>query len=371
MSSTTNKVPIVIVGGGLSGLHTAFELQKSGIQYTLLEARHRLGGRIVSKLPDIADDRPEPAAFDLGPSWFWPHQQRINRLIQALGLSARVFEQTATGSSLYEDQHGSVHKDIANASMHGSLRLKGGIQRIINALVEHLPSHSYLTDSAVVAIHRQNQTLSVTYHHDNQIHDIHCEVVVLALPPRIAIDTIRFNPCLDPARIQQLKRIATWMAGQAKAAILYENDFWLSQGFSGDVISHCGPLQEIHDASSPGCEPFGLMGFVGQRIENNRPGTSELRIEIIDQLTRLFGPQAACPLDFYLKDWAFDPCTATRDDQQPILFHPSGQFTNAIETGWDNRLIWSGTETAGSDEHNFGYLEGALEASERTLDLLA
>ena len=40
-------VPVVIVGGGLSGLYAAFLLEQKGIAYRLLEARDRLGGRIA------------------------------------------------------------------------------------------------------------------------------------------------------------------------------------------------------------------------------------------------------------------------------------------------------------------------------------
>ncbi len=38
------------------------------------------------------------------------------------------------------------------------------------------------------------------------------------------------------------------MAGHAKVVALYERPFWREQGLSGDAISHCGTLAEIHDA---------------------------------------------------------------------------------------------------------------------------
>lgn len=41
--------PIVIVGGGITGLAAAWELQQQGADYILLEASHRLGGKIVTE----------------------------------------------------------------------------------------------------------------------------------------------------------------------------------------------------------------------------------------------------------------------------------------------------------------------------------
>jgi monoamine oxidase len=43
---------VIIIGGGLSGLACAYELMHAGCDVTLLEARHRIGGRVLS-LPNL------------------------------------------------------------------------------------------------------------------------------------------------------------------------------------------------------------------------------------------------------------------------------------------------------------------------------
>src|SRR5450432_4692025 len=43
---------VVIIGGGITGLAAAWELQQRGIDYTLLEASDRLGGKIVTDRAD-------------------------------------------------------------------------------------------------------------------------------------------------------------------------------------------------------------------------------------------------------------------------------------------------------------------------------
>ena len=51
---TTHNLPIAIIGGGLSGLYTAYLLQQQGIEATVYEARDRLGGRITTATREMA-----------------------------------------------------------------------------------------------------------------------------------------------------------------------------------------------------------------------------------------------------------------------------------------------------------------------------
>src|SRR5262245_59773821 len=43
---------VIIIGGGLAGLACVYELMHAGSNATLLEARHRVGGRVLS-LPNL------------------------------------------------------------------------------------------------------------------------------------------------------------------------------------------------------------------------------------------------------------------------------------------------------------------------------
>ena len=42
------RAPVVIIGGGISGLAAATRLQAHGIPIAILEAKRRLGGRIYT-----------------------------------------------------------------------------------------------------------------------------------------------------------------------------------------------------------------------------------------------------------------------------------------------------------------------------------
>ena len=70
-----NVTGTIIIGGGLSGLFTAFKLQELNIPYLLFEAKAAFGGRVAGNKTFPGSD----LYVDLGPTWFWPHQVMINK----------------------------------------------------------------------------------------------------------------------------------------------------------------------------------------------------------------------------------------------------------------------------------------------------
>lgn len=83
-------VDVAIIGAGISGLVTARHLDAVGLLVVVLEARDRVGGRL-----DSVD------GLDLGATWFWPNELRIQRLIADLGVP--VHEQHLAGDAMYHD----------------------------------------------------------------------------------------------------------------------------------------------------------------------------------------------------------------------------------------------------------------------------
>lgn len=383
---------IVIIGGGISGLHTAYQLEKLGVNYMLVEARERLGGRILSRNYDTKnslsssesgsnydDDKP---AYDLGPSWFWPGQMNMEALVKELGLLDSVFLQQGSGESVYEDQLGNIQKGFYGISMEGTYRLKGGIRQIITSLKRRIDKDKikiYTQANRIEFIDNQIVTTVVEKSENEKAkqekseartNQIKSNKVVIALPPRIAMSSIEFKPSLPKIRTKELNNYSTWMAGHAKVIAVYDSAFWLNQGLSGDAVSQLGPLREIHDASSDSNNGYALSGFVGTPGRYRKGNEDEICKAAIDQLVRLFGETAANPIDVVLQDWAQEEFTATEIDQSMSAGHATSSISYFTESGFDDRLIWSGTETANHREGHNGLLEGALEASMRTLKLL-
>ncbi|AOU99160.1 hypothetical protein BI364_15560 [Acidihalobacter yilgarnensis] len=358
----------VIIGAGLSGLYIARALALAGADFTVLEARERAGGRILSRAPTRLAATAD-ARFDLGPAWVWPHfQPLMDELIQALDLP--LFAQAIEGAGLYEDASQAEPQRMEGQSPHGeSRRIAGGAGRLIEALCASLPAgrmllgHTATRIEAIagggVAIHHRDATGTAIRQ---------ARRVVLALPPRLIASEITFEPPLPSSLQKHLTSTPTWMAAHAKLVALYEHPFWREQGLSGEAFSRRGPLTEIYDASPHEGGPHALFGFYGVPAAARRAlGHEALIARGLDQLERLFGPQARTPIECLIKDWSESPLTATPADEVPPPGHPDYGLGGLGRSLWDGRLLFAGTESA---ERNGGYLEGAVEAGVEVLALL-
>ena len=349
------RTACAIVGGGLSGIYAAALLHHRGVDCRLLEARERLGGRIASVSGASPGTR-----FDLGPAWFWPDMQpRLRQLVSELGLAA--FEQQTAGAVLVErfKLEAPQRYERGFNTEPRSMRLRGGMQALVDALASRLPPERIRCNTQVTAIREtQDGVLELTGPAGRIL--ALAEHVILALPPRL-VSQMAFAPPLPEPFVQWCRNTPTWMAGQAKCLAVYATPFWIANGLSGTASSFVGPMMEIHDASVPQGQPA-LFGFMGLSAAARQAlGEAALKEAALAQLASLFGPEALSPESLHLLDWAQQPETSTQADWEPPMGHPAYGIPSSFGPLCSGRLILAGTETAAGQG---GYLEGALEAAE-------
>ncbi len=350
--------PVLIVGGGLAGLNAARLVHQAGIDFLLLEARDRLGGRILSAdaIGKVSND-----GFDLGPSWFWPGMQSaMGDLVGQLGLS--FFPQNSDGDVVFQRMSREMPQRYRGMRQEPeSMRIAGGTGAIVSALASGLPNNSLLRGARVTQIASSGPVVEVRFVDASGTEKTaKAKHILLALPPRLIEATISFSPALDTATVRRWRETPTWMAPHAKFFALYDRPFWREAGLSGTAQSMVGPLVEIHDATT-GSGQAALFGFVGVPAERRAAvGRDAIVASSVQQLTQIFGPEAGNPHATLFKDWAADPLTATRDDQA-ANGHPLPSTQPWIGGEWQEHITLAGSETSRTEP---GYLAGAVEAGE-------
>ncbi|KXT72949.1 Monoamine oxidase [Streptococcus sp. DD10] len=341
----------IIIGAGLSGLYMAYQLEKAGKDYLILEGKNQVGGRAAGLQASQDWD------LELGATWFWPDFDRhLTDLIDELGLES--FDQP-TGVYLYEETSGKqrqFHRPYSDGR-----RVRGGMNQLIHALLKKINIEHLHLEERVKEITLKNETIEVVT--DKQTWQ--GDQIFLALPPRLVATTISFSPQLPLAVQKNWLSTDTWMAPHAKYIARFRTPFWKQKGLTGNAMSNLGPLAEVHDISDPEGSFGALFGFFAiSSEERQKRGEEELKKLARAQLVRLFGLETLKNLEEdRIKDWSQDPFLATSLDQEMAVTHPESA-TNQVTGDWQDKLVGISSEFAPTMP---GFLSGAVEAVEEAL----
>ena len=339
-SIPSGSVDVVIVGGGIAGLMAARMLSAARLSLVVLEARGRVGGRLLTR-----------NALDLGATWFWPGEPRIHQLIDELDLATHA--QHLAGDAMYHTAEGAQRIE-GNPIDVASRRFVGGAETLARAVAERLPADAIRLEQPVSAIRVQDDWI-VAQTPAGSVAGRH---LVLALPPALAMARIEFLPRLP----EQLARLAAttpvWMGAVAKVVARYAEPFWRQRGLAGAAISHQGPMREIHDMSGPEGQPAALFGFA-PAMAVGQPTVSEPAV--LTQLTEIFGSEASHPVELLIHDWREGAYTSPPGVEHLTAYETFGHRAYATPA-LGGRLHWASTETATESP---GHIEGALAAADR------
>jgi monoamine oxidase len=352
-----------IIGGGLCGVALARYLHGQGKEFALYEARQRLGGRIYT----VTDQR-TGHAMDLGPTWFWPDRQPL--MVQLVAdLKLPDFLQHDEGIVLHLPDFDKPPEKIAGNQVHsGARRLEGGMASLIAAVVRDLPQDRFHLGHVLTEVKDAGDHVVLTFRVGDHFSKIEAKRVVMAMPPRLVQEYIRFSPELDSATSTAMRDADTWMAAQAKVAFSFDKPYWREAGQSGNAfVTHEQKMVgEIYDACSMDGTKAALAGFVSLGPQLRKDFAVGLEVLCDSQIAMVFGQFGGAVVDSgrqYYQDWATEPFTcSTADLEQSVAEHVD--FANPMlrRPLWDGRLYLGGSETA---SRGAGYLEGAIEAARR------
>lgn len=183
-------------------------------------------------------------------------------------------------------------------------------------------------------------------------------LVVVTVPPALS-GRIHYQPGLPARRDAATQRLP--MGSAIKYVVQYDQPFWRTAGLSGEASSDGGVIDMAVDGCSADGSVSALVAFAvgatARRWNDREP--DERRRAVIEELVRLFGPEAARPTRYEEKSWLDDPWSrgcyvavagpGVMAELGEVLREPCG------------RIHWAGGETA--DE--WPGVDGAVQAGRR------
>lgn len=291
---------VIVIGAGLAGMVAALELVERGHDVTVLEARSRVGGRVLTlREPFQAGQFAEAGAARILPE----HDLTLGYCAR-FGLELEAFyPETGRYVLLSDGQRTLVHPSNFLLARPDYVRIRGGTDQLPDAFAEALGSR-ILTSSSVVEVEQTASRVRVTTE-DGSSRDADR---VLCTAPLPVLDRIRFTPSLS----QPKQRAAAGEYGYTPATrvfVQYGRRFWEGEGLNGWAVSDW-PEELWHptwDVAGPG----GLL-LTYVRAERARvldALTAEERLGVVrEHWEKLFPGASTEPiLGWSTHSWANDP----------------------------------------------------------------
>ncbi|MDG4880758.1 flavin monoamine oxidase family protein [Mesorhizobium sp. WSM4884] len=362
MSRKSEKTDVAIVGAGFTGLSAALELKRAGVDFLVLEARDRVGGRVeampngLGELIDsggqfLCDDMPEVMAlakahgrtlvetyvegeFITHPSMPAKEAERTYQIAMAIRERMNGIEPDdpsiagLTVATWLERQKDAADAKAAFRSMIEGLWclaldkvpfwylidndrritnevfelqyfLRDTMQSLADDLACDLGDRLRLGEPATRIEHGQQGVRIVSARGV-----IEARKALIALPPATAAK-LEFAPAL-PAELA--KALGVWESGAViKILVRYARPFWRERGLRGMVMWRDQPGLFACDASKD-LDHAALIVFIGGplALRWHRLGDAALRAELTARLEQALGPEAADIVDFSSRDWTHD-----------------------------------------------------------------
>ena len=362
MKSRIDRTDVVIVGAGFTGLSAALELKKAGIDFILLEARDRVGGRVESKHNGLGE------RVDSGGQFLCEDMPELMALLQVRGktlveahiegefvaqpqMSGKQAERTYLASMAIRDRMNRIAPDdpaISGLTVAAWLESQNDadeVKAVFRSMIEGLWCQAlekmplwHLIDND---LRITNEVSELQYFVRETMHSladdlagdlggrlrldtpvtliehgpegvrlasatgaIEARTALIALPPVMA-SKLAFTPPL-PASLG--RALGVWQSGAViKVLVRYDRPFWRDKGLSGMVMWRDLPGLFACDVSKDD-DHAALVVFVGGPLALGwrELGDASLRAELTARLKEALGDKAAKMLDLSYRDWTDD-----------------------------------------------------------------
>lgn len=342
---------IIILGAGLTGLTAAYYLRGQNVNVRILEARDRIGGRILTL--------DKSTHIEMGATWLGKKHIHLIALLDEL--EVKIFPQHFGKTAVYEPISTSPPQIVQLPPNNDpSYRISGGTIRIIDALKEQLRHDQITLNKKVVSITEAVNQIVVATNSDTY----HCDIVISTLPPALFIDSIQVTPKLPKDVIEIAGHTHTWMSDSIKVALSYKEPFWQKDNLSGTIFSAVGPVPEMYDHSDVHNTQFALMGFFnGSYFKVSKEERLQL---VLKQLRKYYGAIVDSYESYEELVWHNEEYTTSTYAGHVLPHENNGH--QVFQLGYlGNKFFFAGSETSPLFS---GYMDGAVHSAQKTVEHL-
>jgi monoamine oxidase len=344
---------IVIIGAGLTGLTLAYLLRNSSYKVHIIEARDRLGGRILTSYQD------NEAPIEMGATWLNNSHSHLNTLLEELKIG--IFKQELGDKAIYEPSSLTPHQLVTLPhNSDSSYRIKGGSSLLINKLAESISEETIFLNEVITSINEESDRVIIKSNKKT----FSSKIVISTLPPYLLQSLINITPCLPSNILEVMESTHTWMGESIKIGLRFKAPFWRANNSSGTIFSNVGPIPEFYDHSNYENNSYALKGFLNNSyFELSKKERLNL---ILNQLRKYYGDIVDDYTSYEEKVWRKEIYTHSEYNGH-ILPHQNNGHHLFKKPYLNNKLYIVGAETSTDFS---GYMEGAIRSAYRLFNQL-
>lgn len=398
---------VIIIGAGAAGLYAGHLLAQKGIDFTILEASEKFGGRLArhsgfadfdidtgaqwlhgqrSIIADLVWSTKTPVFEDESEEIFWYNNQLKTYVPKNIEQAIKSLERATkdiSASDYYRENGGTddgYHLLCAVSGEAGADPTQISALREImgydeysagnkdfkfeNTYYDLFEKHIYPSvqsqiqlNTAVQSIDYSSPTVIIT---DTNGKKYQADKVIVAVPLTILQQgDITFSPELPAGKTKAFHQLG--MTAGIKAYLKFSEGFFDENIFGGEICA-----SYVNESYNRSTNDHILFGFImGEKAETfSQMNEKDALNALLAELDRMYdGKASASYIDHYFKDWSKEPFVRGAYSFPKVESHP--KVRTIIAEPVENRLFFAGEATNHNGHH--ATVHGAAETGLREI----